>query len=128
MNKYTLLAIIWFVFSIYALIFREASNSNLPLFPHFDKIVHLNLFLVQILLLAKAFKKSRSQIPYLGLFLFSLFYAFGSELGQAYFTKTREGSWLDALADMCGAICALFIMKYYELKNQTKLSAHPPKS
>ncbi|MDD0822949.1 VanZ family protein [Mannheimia sp. AT1] len=115
MNKYTLLALIWFILGIYGLIFREAGNS-LPLFPHFDKVAHFALFFVQILLLAIAFIKSRNYIPYFSLFLFALLYAFGSELGQTYFTQTREGSWLDGIADMLGAGCALFVMKYYKAK------------
>lgn len=111
MNKYALLALLWFVISIYSLIFRESSNE-LPPFPHFDKIGHFVIFFIQIWLMARATIQSNRAIPYLGLIIFALFYAFGTELGQATFTETRQGSWLDGLADLCGAGIALLMVKY----------------
>lgn len=111
MHKYIFLALLWFAISIYSLIFRESSNQ-LQLFPHFDKIGHFAIFFIQIWLVARAFIQANKAVPYSGLMIFALFYALGTELGQATFTATRTGSWLDGLADLCGAGVALLMVKY----------------
>ncbi|MFA9487612.1 MULTISPECIES: VanZ family protein [unclassified Mannheimia] len=111
MNRHALLALLWFVISLYSLIFRESSGDP-PLFPHFDKIGHFAIFFIQIWLIARAFIQSNKFVPYLGLMIFALFYAFGTELGQAYFTETRQSSWLDGIADLFGAGTALLAVKY----------------
>ncbi|HGO5814253.1 TPA: VanZ family protein [Mannheimia haemolytica] len=110
MNKYTLLALIWFAVGIYSLIFRETTH-DLPPFPHFDKVAHFGLFFIQIWLSARAFMQSKKAVPYLGLMLFALLYAFGSEWGQAQFTENREASWLDGAADLAGAGFALLLVR-----------------
>ncbi|WP_409044702.1 VanZ family protein [Mannheimia haemolytica] len=115
MNKYALLAIFWFIIGIYALLFRESTN-DIPPFPHFDKVSHFALFFIQIWLSANAFIRSKKGIPYFGLIIFALLYAFTSEWAQATFTSTREGSWLDGLADMLGASLSLLLVKYCKKK------------
>lgn len=111
MNKFALLALLWFVIGIYALIFREASN-DIPPFPHFDKVSHFGLFFVQLWLAARAFMQANKAIPYFTLLAFTLLYAIGSEWVQATFTENREASWLDGIADLCGAGIALLMVKY----------------
>lgn len=110
MNKYTFLALAWFAIGVHMLIFKESSNE-LPPFPHFDKVAHFGLFFVQIWLAARAFIQSNKYVPYLGLTIFALIYALGSEWGQSHFTETRECSWLDVFADICGATLALVLIK-----------------
>lgn len=53
-NKFSLLAIVWFVAGIYSLIFKESGNTPPP-FPNFDKVAHFTLFFAQIWLLAKSY-------------------------------------------------------------------------
>ncbi|MDY2946753.1 VanZ family protein [Mannheimia varigena] len=113
MNKFGLLALIWFIVGIYALIFREGTNEP-PLFPHLDKLSHFGLFFIQLWLLARFFIQSNKAIPYLGLMIFALLYAITSELMQALLTETRTGSWLDGLADIIGANLALLLAQYYK--------------
>ena len=115
MNKYAFFAILWFIAGVYVLIFRE-SSGELPPFPQFDKLCHFALFFLQIWLCAKAFLQSNRTVPKLALILFALLYALGSELGQATLTETREGSWLDGLADMVGALTALWWANFQQEK------------
>lgn len=112
MNKFALLALLWFVIGIYALIFREASN-DIPPFPHFDKVSHFGLFFVQLWLAARAFIQANKAIPYFALLIFALLYTVSSEWAQATLTENREGSWLDGLADMAGAGLALLFARFY---------------
>ena len=69
LNKWLLLAIIWFLASIYFL-FLASGNNPLPI-AHFDKICHFGLFFGQFWLLAKICLQSNITIPlrsYLNLF------------------------------------------------------------
>ena len=107
-NKFSLLAIVWFIAGIYSLIFKEAGNTP-PQFPNFDKVAHFALFFAQIWLLEKSYIHEKAKIPYLGLLIFALLFATGSEWAQATFTTTREGSIGDGIADMLGTGAALWV-------------------
>ena len=110
LNLFAVAAAVWFAAGIYALIFREAGNAPPP-FPNFDKVAHFALFFGQIWLAAKAYIKHAVRVPYLGLAVFALLFALGSEWAQAAFTLTRQASWGDVLADMAGAAAALWFAR-----------------
>lgn len=114
-NKWILASLIWFIASIYALIFRDTPGHSTPPFPHFDKLAHGLLFFAQIWLLAKAYLVASRPIPVRTLLAFALVYAISSETAQSLFTQTRQGDPLDALADIIGASIALiFAYRLYE--------------
>lgn len=114
-NKWILASLIWFIASIYALIFRDTPGHSAPPFPHFDKLAHGSLFFAQIWLLAKAYLVASRPIPVRTLLAFALVYAISSETAQSLFTQTRQGDPLDALADIIGASIALiFAYRLYE--------------
>lgn len=100
-------ALIWFIMSVYALIFREASSNGVPSFTHFDKVAHAFMFLIQTWLAAKYWLSIKKHTPYLILFIIILLWAIVSELAQHFFTTTRQGDIWDAVADMLGASIAL---------------------
>ena len=108
LNQFALLALLWFGAGVYALLFREAEGGAAP-FPHFDKVAHFALFFGQFWLLAKAWLAEKRPIPYRSLLIAALILAAGSEAAQALFTHTRQGSWLDGLADVAGAATALWL-------------------
>lgn len=108
LNKFTLLALAWFAAALYALLFREADGGAAP-FPHFDKVAHFALFFGQTWLLAKAWLAESRPVPYIALLVFALLFAATSEVTQALFTRTREGSWLDGGADILGTLAALWL-------------------
>lgn len=105
-NRFTLFAALWFAAAVYALL-QESGNSAPPPFAHFDKAAHFALFFAQFWLCAKAFMQSGRAVPYRWLLVSALLFAVFSEAGQAWFTRTREGSVADGLADMLGACAAL---------------------
>lgn len=107
-NRFTVLALLWLMAGIYALLFREA-DGGAPPFPHFDKFAHFCLFLAQFWLCAKAFIHENQTIPYRGLLILALLYALGSEMAQALLTSTRQGSFFDGAADLAGAALALWL-------------------
>lgn len=109
-NKFSLFALLWFAAGVYFLIFREADGS-VPPFAHFDKAAHFALFFAQFWLCAKAFMSERRPIPYIALLAVAALLAVVSEAAQAMFTQTREGSAADALADIAGAVTALWLAR-----------------
>ena len=110
-NKWLILSIIWFVASLYALIWRESTGSHAPPFPHFDKLAHGLLFFAQAWLIAKIWLSEHRKLPILPIALFCLLEAIGTELAQHFFTLTRTGDVLDATADMLGTTIALYLTK-----------------
>ena len=108
-NKWLLLALLWLLASIYALVLRENDNGSLKApFAHFDKFVHAALFFAQLWLLAKAWLAEKRPLPLRTLLAFAVIYAAASELAQHYLTRTRSGDILDFAADLCGAGLALY--------------------
>lgn len=107
LNKWLIGALVWLGLGVYALIFREGNQLGIQPFPHFDKFVHLFLFLVQTWLLAKVWLQQGRCPPYLFLVMFGLFYAISSELVQHFWTLTRQGDIWDIVADMFGVIIGL---------------------
>lgn len=108
-NKWLFLAVAWLTAGVYGLVLREATGSNAPPFPHFDKMAHGLLFFVQIWLLCKAYLHENKAIPSVALLIFALIYAVASEWAQATFTLTRQADVWDGVADMLGAMMALTI-------------------
>ncbi|QMT31284.1 VanZ family protein [Alysiella filiformis] len=108
-NKWLLFALIWLGVGVYGLIFRESTGSHAAPFPHFDKMAHGMLFFVQMCLICKAYLQENQTIALRFWWLFALAYAGLSEWAQAAFTTTRQADVWDALADMVGASCALYL-------------------
>lgn len=106
-KQWLIAAVAWFAMSVYTLIFREASQIGAPPFPHFDKVAHALLFLVQTWLGAKFWLTENREPPYLKLFFLALIWAVTSELAQHIFATTRQGDIWDVAADMLGVIMAL---------------------
>ncbi|MRN39081.1 hypothetical protein CRG49_006810 [Neisseria sp. N95_16] len=112
-NKFTALAALWFAAAIYSLLLREPTGGAPP-FPNFDKVAHFALFFAHFWLLTKAYMADKHPIPYRGLMIAAVVFAIASECAQAMFTQTREGSFGDAVADVCGAAAALWFTRKIE--------------
>lgn len=110
-NKWVLLAICWFIASIYFLFFKTSGNP-VPI-PQFDKICHLGLFFGQFWLLAKACFSANITIPQRLFIITAISWAAASETIQALFT-TRQGDIIDAIADLIGAVLALWLAQHIQ--------------
>ena len=87
-NKWLLLALLWLLASIYALVLRENDNGSLKA--------------------PFAWLAEKRPLPLRALLAFAVIYAAASELAQHYLTRTRSGDMLDFAADLCGAGLALY--------------------
>ncbi|MDO4700600.1 MAG: VanZ family protein [Moraxella sp.] len=103
------LATFWFGMSIYGL-FLQIPSAQPPPFIHMDKVAHWGLFFGQFYLLGQVCFYKNGRIAYGKLLLLALIWAVSSELIQGYFTNRTMDRW-DATADMCGAICALGLLR-----------------
>lgn len=118
LNKWLLLAMIWFLASIYFL-FLASGNNPLPI-AHFDKISHFGLFFGQFWLLAKICLQSNITIPLRSYLASALLWACISELIQTQLPR-RNGDILDAIADLLGALCALWLARKIQLVRRNLL-------
>lgn len=109
-NKYSILALLWFVASWYALL-REGTPHLPPPFTLQDKIGHFAMFFAQIWLFARAWIEAQRQPPYRVLFIFAIVFAITSEWAQWWFTQFRRADWQDGVADILGAIVALLLAR-----------------
>lgn len=113
-NKWCLLGVVWLVLGVYGLIFREATGAHASPFPHFDKMAHGLLFFVQFSLFCKAYLHEGKRIAYVSLLIFALVCAVLSEWAQSAFTFTRQADVWDGVADMAGAMLALYLARQIE--------------
>lgn len=111
-NKWTVLALCWFIAGAYALVWRENADTMPPPIRHFDKIGHFFLFFAQFRLAAQAYIAANIKPPYVALMLCALIYAAASEAAQHFFTATRQADIWDAAADLLGAAAALCLAKF----------------
>ena len=111
-NKYLLFAIIWFLLTVYGLLFRTPSDMTQLPFPHFDKFTHMALFFGQFWLLSKVYLTENRYPPFKIFVLMFVSWAVISEVLQGTLTQTRSAEVLDAIADMVGASLALLVARY----------------
>lgn len=123
-NKWFVLAVLWWIGGVYALIFRENTGVDLLPFPYFDKYAHVMLFFAQIWLLIKAYLVSSKPIPYKILFIFALICAVLSEWAQAVFTVSRQADFWDGVADMTGTVAALYFARKIEISKINSKKNH----
>ena len=108
MNRFVMFAIAWFFLCVYAFFMRPPQLEGVPLFPHFDKFAHFGLFFGQFWLIVRAYSTAQKPMPTLAWFIAAIVWAAATELIQSQL-PSRSADVLDALADVAGAACALYI-------------------
>ena len=113
-GKYLLGAIIW---TITIAVLCLESSSDLPSVKviSIDKIVHVTFHFVFVKLWYLFFVNNNFTKNFSNLvtktFFFSVSYGVLIEIAQELFTKTRQADILDVLANITGAILAVFLIK-----------------
>lgn len=121
-------SIIWAVF-IVILLFTPGNKIPHPgilNFPNSDKLVHLILFTVLACLMLFETERTYRNIYFrqiIGITVIILFFGAFTELAQEYFTKDREGSIYDFLADLAGIALATSI--HFILRKTISRWFHP---
>ncbi len=95
--------------------FSGIDTSSLHI-PHLDKIVHFIFYFGMVIFGVIAFKEHLGQQFKLSktlivVFLFSVCYGIIIEVVQYSFTESREGDFLDAIANTVGALGGMFVSK-----------------
>ena len=93
---------------------------GIPVFPHFDKLVHAAMYFGLAVLLVKPMGQYRLKWSYLWIILICLVIGSLLEYFQATLAIRRSGSWEDELANVSGAILGIlffhFLVKDYRWK------------
>jgi VanZ family protein len=85
---------------------------GIPVFPHFDKLVHAAMYFGLAVLLVKPMSRFRLKWPYLWIILICLTIGSLVEYFQATLAISRTGSWEDELANTGGAILGVLFFHY----------------
>ncbi len=109
----------WFPIIIFCLIIFIQSSypspETAPDLPYFDKLLHFSAYAVLGALFLRAFKttqfKNNINLVIILSILASSFYGISDELHQ-YFVPCRDADIIDALADILGSICGVFLFIY----------------
>lgn len=125
-NRWLLFSVLWLATILYQLL-QESSGGTAP-FPHFDKIAHFAIFFAQFWLLSKIWLNERRNIPIRGLVIAAVCLAAATEIAQALFTNTRQGDWLDAIADIAGATTALWLAQKVQNARRNIQTSHHRKT
>ncbi len=109
-RKYLFIAILWtFAITYLSLVSIDTASAGtlLPI-PNKDKIVHFLFYFFFVYFWSKAFKKSDKIIYIL---IIAVIYGIIIEVFQGLFTVNRHADILDVLANTCGAVVAMLILK-----------------
>ncbi len=113
----------WFPVFIYCLlIFMHSSYpspESVPDWPYIDKLLHIAVYALLGALFLRAFRTLRIQhnlklVMMLSILLSSL-YGISDEIHQ-YYVPFRNADFLDALADMIGSVCGVYVYQILSSK------------
>ena len=110
----------WFPIIIYCLIIFIQSSypspETVPDLPYMDKLLHFSACAVLGALFLRAFKttqfKNNIKLVIILSILASSFYGISDELHQ-YFVPCRNADIMDALADIFGSVCGVFLFQKF---------------
>ncbi len=113
----------WFPILIYCLlIFIQSSYPSpeqVPDWPYIDKILHLAAYAILGALFLRALKtlpiKNNLKLVMILSILLSSLYGISDEIHQ-YFVPYRNADLLDALADMLGSVCGVYVYQLLSSK------------
>lgn len=86
---------------------------GIPIFPHFDKVVHAAMYFGLAILLIKPLQENLESRSYLWALLICFVIGLLVELIQEYLALNRSGSWLDGMANISGAILGVLFYHYF---------------
>ncbi len=109
-KKFTL-SILLLIVIAYLSLMPTTNVSNIKLFHHQDKIIHMLMYLILSLSILYGFYKQIKLFKYFKLtsVVIAGLYGILLEFCQAYFTINRECELLDSLANIIGAILSIII-------------------
>lgn len=108
-KKWAMLALIWLILLTYALLLKP--TGNVPKIPNADKFAHFGLFFGQFWFFGRSLIVLSLKTYWTIGIILALFLAISSEILQGL-TGYRSMEFFDGVADMVGAILALWTVKW----------------
>jgi VanZ family protein len=103
---------LWLIFILTLSLIPGNKLPGIPIFPHFDKVVHAAMYFGLSILLIKPLRENIVSRYYLWTLLICLVIGSLVELFQEYLALNRSGSWLDGMANISGAILGILLYHY----------------
>jgi VanZ family protein len=101
--------LIWISLSVYALLTPSGSLPKFNPFEHFDKVIHAGLFFTLFVILVPIYLKKQHYFKsYFFSFITTITTGIIFEILQNRLSSGRSGSVADAIADVTGAVIAIF--------------------
>ena len=127
----TLFRVLFFVYLICVMVlcfgnFKGAPEVTLDLWGiPMDKVVHFAIFLPFPVLAFLAFDQFTETVPQTLLFVgitlvIGALMGWGTEWGQEHFTDTRQGDWMDFLADCVGLVVGSIGVAIWDIRKQKR--------
>ncbi len=120
--KYNQLSILWTIVVTVLCFIPSKQIPDQQIIPGFDKIVHFGMFFLLSylwmigLIKQRRFKKIRPHAVAISM-IFALIYGVFIELFQNFMIETRDGEWLDMLANSLGVLGSYYFFKIIYGKN-----------
>lgn len=116
-KKWAIFALLWFLLLMYALLLKPTGNA--PKIPNADKFGHFGLFFGQFWLIGRSMLALPIKIHWAIGIILALVLAIGSELLQGL-TGYRSMELFDGVADMMGAVVALWLVRWADNRGYLK--------
>ncbi len=104
--------ILWLVIIMIMSLIPGNKLPGLPVFPHFDKVVHAAMYFGLAVLLVKPFRLIKVSRNYLWSFLICISIGSIIELSQEYLAFNRTGSWIDEMSNIAGALLGIIFYHF----------------
>lgn len=116
-KKWAIFALLWFLLLMYALLLKPTGNT--PKIPNADKVAHFGLFFGQFWFVGRSMIALPIKIYWAMGIILALVLAIGSELLQGL-TGYRSMEFFDGVADMVGAVVALWLVRWADKRGYLK--------
>jgi VanZ family protein len=100
--------ILWLIIIMTLSLIPGNKLPGMPVFPHFDKVVHALMYFGLAVLLIKPLRINKIPRYYIWTLIICIVIGSLIELSQQYLAVNRSGSWLDELANVSGALSGVF--------------------
>lgn len=113
-------ALAWTILIVIGCSLPGSAVPKVPIFPHFDKLVHFIFFFVFTMFWSTYFSYKRKSTMYI--IILACILGWQIELYQKYFVIGRSFDLYDILADALGAMAFLgiitYLKRYFSINNQ----------
>ena len=107
--------VLWLIIILILSLIPGNRLPGIPLFPHFDKLVHAAMYFGLAVLLIKPLNNLPLRRPYIWAVLVCIVIGIVIEFSQEYMAVNRSGNWHDEAANLTGSLLGILFYHYLVL-------------